>query len=76
MRGLIRELESGRNAADLCREQGISEATLHRWKSQFGGMQPGDDVRVRELEDENRRLKSLLVDQQLHYHARKEDMAT
>ena len=76
MRGLIRELESGRNVADLCREHGISKATLHRWKSQFGGLQPGDDARLRELEDENRRLKSLLVDQQLHYQALKEDMAT
>ena len=69
-------LEPGRNVADLCREHGISEATLHRWKSQFGGLQPGDDARLRELEDENRRLKSLLVDQQLHYQALKEDMAT
>ena len=76
MRGLLRELESGRNVADLCREHGISEATLHRWKSQFGGLQPGDNARLRQLEDENRRLKSLLVDQQLNYQALKEDLAT
>ena len=76
MRGLLRELESGRSVADLCHEHGISEATLHRWKSQFSGMQPGDDARLRQLEDENRRLKKLLVNQQLRYQALKENLAT
>jgi len=76
MRGLLRELESGRSVAELCREHGISEATLHRWKSQFGGSHPEANARLRQLEEENRRLKSLLVDQQLNYQALKEHMAT
>ena len=63
--GLLREAEAGRKVADLCREQGISEPTFYRWKSKFSGLEVGDAKKLRGLEDENRRLKHLVADQQL-----------
>ena len=48
--------------ADLCRRHGISEQTLHRWKAKFGGMDVNEARRLKQLEDENRRLKHLVAD--------------
>lgn len=51
--------ESGIPVADLCRKYGVGESTYYKWKSKYGGMQLSDLKRLKQLEEENRRLKSL-----------------
>jgi putative transposase len=58
----VKQVEGGRKAAEVAREMGVSEATMYTWKSKYGGMQVNDAKRLRQLEDENRRLKSLVAD--------------
>ncbi len=58
----VRQLEGGRKTADVARELGVSQQTLYAWKSKYGGMQVNDAKRLRQLEDENRRLKHLVAD--------------
>jgi putative transposase len=67
--GLLKEAEAGRKISDLCREQGISEKTFYRWRSKFSGLEVGDAKRLRQLEDENRRLKQLVAEQSLDLQA-------
>ena len=69
--GLLKEAEVGRKVADVCREHGISEPTLYRWKSKYRGLEVNDAKKLRKLEDENRRLKQLVADQQLSNQALK-----
>ena len=69
--GLLKEAEAGRRVTDLCREHGISENTLYRWKSKYSGLEVSDAKKLRELEDENRRLKHLVADQSLDIQALK-----
>ena len=59
---ILKEVESGRLVKEVCREYGISEATYYNWKSKYGGMQASDIKRLKELEDENRRLKQMYAD--------------
>ena len=61
----LKEAESGLKVSDLCRQQGISEATYYRWKSKYGGMEVSEAKRLRALEEENRRLKQLVADKEL-----------
>ncbi len=63
--GILRENEAGAKAGDLARRHGVSEGTIYVWKAKFGGMSVSDAQRLRALEDENRRLKSLLADAML-----------
>jgi len=58
----IRQVEQGTPAVELCRKMGISEQTFYTWKKRFAGMGVAELRRVRQLEDENRRLKSLIAD--------------
>lgn len=53
---------TGRLVKEVCREYGISEATYYNWKSKYGGMQASDIKRLKELEDENRRLKQMYAE--------------
>ena len=53
---------AGRKVTDLARELGVSEATIYTWKSKFGGLEVSEARRLKALEDENRRLKSLVAD--------------
>ena len=69
--GVLKEAEAGRRVTDLCREHGISEGTLYRWKAKYSGMDVSEARRLRELEDENRRLKHLVADQSLDIQALK-----
>lgn len=69
--GVLKEAEAGRRVTDLCREHGISEGTLYRWKAKYSGMDVTEARRLRELEDENRRLKYLVADQSLDIQALK-----
>lgn len=60
--GILKEVESGRAARDVCREKGIAESTFYKWRAKYGGMQASDLKRLRELEHENARLKRMYAD--------------
>ena len=60
--GILKQHEVGVRTADLCREHGISEATFYNWKAKFGGLDVNEAQRLRQMEDENRRLKQLVAD--------------
>lgn len=60
--GILREHEQGRKVGDICREQGISQPTFYNWKSKYGGMQANDLKQLRDLKEENTRLKLKLAD--------------
>jgi putative transposase len=60
--GILKQHEAGVKTADLCREHGISAATFYGWKSKFSGMDVSEAARLRQMEDENRRLKQLVAD--------------
>ena len=59
---ILKQQEGGRATKDLCREHGISEATFYNWKNKYGGMETSDVKRLKELEDENSRLKKMYAD--------------
>ena len=65
-------MENGRQVKDVCREHTISDATYYQWKTKYGGMEASDIKRLRELEDENRKLKLMVADLTLENHAIKE----
>jgi putative transposase len=60
--GIVKQHEAGVKTTDLCREHGISAATFYGWKSKYGSMDVSEAQRLRQMEDENRRLKSLVAD--------------
>ncbi len=70
--GVLREVEQGRKVADVCREHGIAQDTYYRWRKKFGGMQVADAKRLKQLEDENRKLKRLVADLTLDKEALKD----
>lgn len=63
--GVLREQESGRPTADVCRKHGISAGTFYKWKAKYGGMDVSDAKRLKALEDENAKLKKLLAEAML-----------
>jgi len=60
--GVLKEADAGAKVGELCRRHGISGATYYKWKSKYGGMDASEAVKLRALEDENRRLKKLLAE--------------
>ena len=70
--GVLKEHQAGIPTAELCRRQGISEATFYNWRSRYGGMEVSDARRLKSLEDENRRLKKLLAESMLDVATLKE----
>lgn len=70
--GILKEVEAGRLVKEVCRERGISDATYYQWKSKYGGMEASDIKRLRELEEENRKLKMMVADLSLENRAIKE----
>ena len=58
-------LNAGHDVAEVCRQLEITESTWHRWRNQYGGMKANDAKRLKELENENRRLKRIVADQAL-----------
>ncbi len=58
----LKLMEAGRTAADMGRELGVSKHTLYAWKAKYGGLEVSEAQRLRQLEDENRRLKKLVAD--------------
>jgi putative transposase len=63
--GILNEQEQGIKVSDLCRKHGISDATFYNWKSKYGGMKVDELKRLRELEQENARLKKIIANQSL-----------
>ena len=73
--GVLKEHEAGAKAAELARKHGISEATLYNWKAKYGGMDVSEAKRLKQLEDENAKLKKLLAEQMLDVAALRELLA-
>lgn len=67
---ILKEAEAGKTS-DTCRKHGISSATFYKWRSKYGGMALSDLKRMKELEQENSRLKLLVADQALDIRALK-----
>lgn len=70
--GILKEAEAGAKVKDLCRKHGISEATFYNWKAKYAGMTVSDARRLKELEQENTRLKKLLAEAELDKAALKD----
>ena len=68
--GVLKEHEAGAKTADLARKHGVSEGTLYNWKAKYGGMDVSEAKRLKQLEDENSRLKKLLAEAMLDASAR------
>jgi putative transposase len=62
---ILREAEAGAKVTELCRRHGISEATFYIWRNKYGGLEVSEMRRLRQLEEENRRLKGIVADQAL-----------
>jgi putative transposase len=73
--GVLKQAEAGTPVPELCREHGISSATFYKWRSKFGGMEVSMVARMKELEDENRRLKKMYAEAQLSADLLKEAMS-
>ncbi len=71
MIGAVKQLEAGRSAKDVAREVGVADQTLYNWRAKYGGMEVNEAKRLRELEDENRRLKTMVADLSLDKEALK-----
>ena len=59
---ILKEGEAGAATKELCRRHGISTQTFYRWRAKYGGLEVSDARRLKQLEDENRRLKALVAD--------------
>lgn len=57
--GILKEFEQGKSVEEITREYGISRATLYKWKQKYGGMEASELKRIKELEEENSRLKRM-----------------
>jgi putative transposase len=62
---ILKEQEAGLPTADVCRRHGVSSATFYKWKAEFGGLEVSEAKRLRQLEDENAKLKKLLAEAML-----------
>lgn len=69
---VLERVQSGEAVKDVCREIGVSENTYYRWKSKYGGMGVSEARRLRELEQENRRLKAAVAELTLDKQALKD----
>jgi len=63
--GILREQEAGMKTAEVCRKHGISQPTFYAWKAKYGGLSVSDARRLKQLEDENAKLKKLLAESML-----------
>lgn len=69
---ILKELESGTSVKEVCRERGVSEQTVYRWRSKYGGLEVAELRRLKELEEENGRLKHIVADQAVDIQLLKE----
>lgn len=59
---ILKEYDAGKNILDVAREHGVSKATIYNWKAKYGGMQLNELKRIKELEEENRKLKHMYAE--------------
>jgi putative transposase len=59
---ILKEYDSGRDVKEICREYGVSRATFYNWRKKYGGMDASQLKRLKELEEENRKLKQMYAD--------------
>ena len=69
---ILKQQDSGLTVTQISREHGVSEATFYNWKAKYGGMQVCEVKRLKDLEDENRRLKKMYAELSLQYEITKE----
>ena len=67
--GVLKQAQAGVKTTEICRQHGISEQTFYRWKAKYGGLELSEAKRLRQLEDENRKLKQLVADLSLDKQA-------
>ena len=70
--GILKEAEMGKALPDLLRQHAISSGTFYRWKSRYGGLEPSQLQRLKQLEDENRKLKHVVAELTLDNRALKD----
>lgn len=71
---ILKQAEAGTPVPELCREHGMSSATFYKWRSKYGGMDASLMTRMKELEEENRRLKKMYAEERLKAEIIKEAM--
>lgn len=64
----LQQNEAGTSVSEIARKLGIAEQTFYRWKKRYGGLAPSEVRRLRQLEDENKRLKQMVADLSLDRH--------
>jgi putative transposase len=69
---ILKQAEAGAPVPELCREHGMSGATFYKWRSKFGGMDASLMARLKELEEENRRLKKMYAEERIKAEIRQE----
>ena len=69
---LLREAEADEPVQEICRREGVSRETFYRWRRKYGGMEVSDARKLRQLEEENRRLKRIVADQALNLQVLKD----
>ena len=72
---ILKEAEAGIPVAELCRKHGMSDASFYKWRAKYGGMDVSMMTRMRELEEENRRLKKMYAESQMDAEILREAMA-
>ncbi len=72
---ILKQAEAGAPVPELCREHNISSATFYKWRAKFGGMDASLVSRLKELEEENRRLKKMVAEDRLKYDILQEALA-
>jgi putative transposase len=70
--GVLQEAEAGASTQELCRRHGISRETFYRWRRKYGGLEVDEARRLKQMEDENRRLKRIVADQALNLQVLKD----
>ena len=68
---ILKEVETGAKVMDVCRKYGMSDATYYNWKAKYHGMEVNELRRLKQLEDENKKLKHIVADQALDIQALK-----
>lgn len=69
---ILKQADNGVKTAELCRQHGIVEQTLYRWKAKYGGMDISDAKKLKQLEEENRKLKHVVAELTLDNRALKD----
>lgn len=72
---ILKESEAGLAVPDVCRKHGISSATFYKWRAKYGGMDTSHMARLKELEEENRRLKKMYAESKMDAEILREAMA-